>query len=107
MAEVELKLLLPDSLAREAEANGLLTPESIETLLRNELRRRQRVNQLFEAADNLAALDLAPLSESELEEEIRSTTSSRTRPNTGLKATLSSFTTDDSGEASPLCIDSS
>lgn len=64
----ELKLILPDSLAREAEARGLLTPEAIEALLREEIRRR-RVSQLFEAADRLANLD-APLTESEVEAEI-------------------------------------
>ena len=64
----ELKLTLPDNLAREAEASGLLTPEAIEALLREEIRRR-RVNKLFNAADRLAALD-APLTESEVEAEI-------------------------------------
>ena len=34
--EVELRLTLPDSLAREAEAKGLLTPQALESLLRAE-----------------------------------------------------------------------
>jgi hypothetical protein len=70
MAQVEFKLLLPDSLAREAEANGLLTPESIEALLRNELQRRKSITRLFDAADRLAALDL-PMTDAELEAEIQ------------------------------------
>jgi hypothetical protein len=70
MAQVEIKLNLSDSLAREAEAGGLLTSESIEYLLREEIRRR-RVNRLFAAADRLAALDMPPLTESELEAEIQ------------------------------------
>ena len=37
-------------LAKEAEANGLLKPEFIESLLRAEIRRR-RVSKLFAAAD--------------------------------------------------------
>ncbi|MEJ7702079.1 MAG: hypothetical protein WKF71_20950 [Pyrinomonadaceae bacterium] len=49
-------LTLPDNLAREAEANGLLRPEFIASLLRTEIRRR-RVNKLFAAADRLADLD--------------------------------------------------
>lgn len=65
----ELKLTLPDSLAREAEASGLLTPEAIEALLREEIRRR-RVSQLFESADRLAKLDMPPLTEAEVEAEI-------------------------------------
>ena len=68
MSSLEVKLDLPDSLAREAEANGLLTPEAIESLLRAEIRRR-RVNKLFDAADRLASLD-APLTEAEVEAEI-------------------------------------
>jgi hypothetical protein len=72
----ELKLTLPDSLAREAEASGLLTPEAIEGLLREEIRRR-RVNQLFEAADRLANLDMPPLTESEVEAEIEAARRSR------------------------------
>ncbi len=69
MSTLELKLVLPDSLAREAEASGLLTPESIESLLRAELRRR-RVNKLFAASDRLADLDTPPLTEIEIETEI-------------------------------------
>lgn len=72
----ELKLTLPDSLAREAEASGLLTPEAIEALLREEIHRR-RVNQLFEAADRLANLDMPPLTESEVEAEIEAARRSR------------------------------
>jgi hypothetical protein len=64
----EVVLILPDKLAREAEANGLLKPESIAAMLRAELRRR-RVNGLFVAADRLADLD-QPLTESEVEAEI-------------------------------------
>ncbi|HEV7376339.1 MAG TPA: hypothetical protein VGN95_16610 [Pyrinomonadaceae bacterium] len=68
MSSLEVKLDLPDNLAREAEANGLLTPEAIESLLRAEIRRR-RVSKLFDAADRLSALD-APLTEAEVETEI-------------------------------------
>ena len=72
----ELKVTLPDSLAREAEASGLLTPQAIEALLREEIRRR-RVNQLFSAADRLANLDVPPLTESEVEAEIEAARRSR------------------------------
>ena len=68
MSSLELKLDLPDNLAREAEANGLLTPEAIEAMLRTEIRRR-RVDKLFDAADRLAAVDV-PLTEDEVEAAI-------------------------------------
>jgi len=64
----ELTVTLPEGLAREAESGGLLTSESIQSLLRQEIRRR-RVNRLFEAADRLASLSL-PLTASEIEAEI-------------------------------------
>ena len=64
----EILLTLPDNLAREAEANGLLKPEFIASLLRTEIRRR-RVNKLFAAADRLADLD-TPVTDAEIEAEI-------------------------------------
>jgi len=70
MANLDLKITLPDRLRREAEAAGLLTPKAIERLLRQEIRRR-RVEGFFAAADRLAGLDLPRLSEDEIETEIR------------------------------------
>ena len=78
MSSVEIKLDLPDSLAREAETNGLLKPEAIESLLREEIRRR-RVNNLFEAADRLAASD-APLTETDVKAEIAAVREARRTP---------------------------
>lgn len=76
MSMTLLELKLPDSLAREAKAAGLLTPQAIERLLREEMRRR-RVNPLFEAADRLAALDLPPLTEAKVETEIQAVRETR------------------------------
>ena len=64
----EILLTLPDNLAREAEAIGLLKPEFIASLLRTEIRRR-RINKLFAAADRLADLD-EPITDAEIEAEI-------------------------------------
>ncbi len=64
----QIVLSLPDNLAQEAEANGLLRSESIVALLRAEIRRRQ-VNRFFAAADRLADID-QPLTEAEIETEI-------------------------------------
>jgi len=76
MTQLELKLKLPDNLARDAEAAGLLTPEAIERLLREEIR-RHRVDELFEAADRLAALDVPPLADEEIEAEIQAARTER------------------------------
>ncbi len=69
MVSLELRLILPDNVAREAEAQGLLSSEAIEVLLRAELRRRH-VDQLFGAADRLAALPEPPAAD-EIEAEIQ------------------------------------
>jgi hypothetical protein len=82
MAELEIKLDLPEALAREAEASGLLTPESIESLLRAEIDRR-RINRVFDAADRLAALDMPRLSQSEVEAEIRAVREERHKSDAG------------------------
>lgn len=78
MSSLELKLNLPDNLAREAEANGLLTPEAIEALLRSEIRRRH-VEKLFDDADRLADAG-APMTQAEVEVEIASARQARRSP---------------------------
>jgi len=69
MVTLDIKLQLPENILKEAQQAGLLTPAEIERLLREELRRR-RVEELFNAADKLASLELSPLTDSELETEI-------------------------------------
>ena len=80
LAEVQIPKsvieLVPESVARDAEAAGLLQSEALERLLREEIKRR-RVEQLFAAADRLAALDLPPLTESEVEAEIQAARTQR------------------------------
>ncbi len=70
MATVNFNLSLPEKLRQEAEKAGLLTPKSLEKLLREELRRR-RMEGLFAAADKLSGLDTPPLTDAEIEAEIR------------------------------------
>jgi hypothetical protein len=83
---VQLDLKLPDSLAREAQAAGLLTPQAIEQLLREEIRRR--VGQLFDAADRLSALDAPPLTEAEVEVEIQAAREARHSSNSPISLPL-------------------
>jgi hypothetical protein len=66
---MELTVTLPETVAKEAQAIGLLQPEAVERLFRDGIRRRQQ-EQLFSAADRLAALDLPSLTETELNAEI-------------------------------------
>jgi hypothetical protein len=73
---VEIKIKLPDNVVQEAKESGLLTPKSIEAMLRAELRRR-RAAHLFETADRLASLDMQPLTNAEVEVEIQAARSTK------------------------------
>ena len=66
---MELKLNLPDTLANEAQAAGLLTPQAIERLLREAVRSKA-VNELFETANRLAAANIPPMTMAEIQAEV-------------------------------------
>lgn len=71
-----ITLSLPDTLAQEARAAGLLTPEAVEAMLRERLR-NQRVNELFAAMDKMAALGGTPMTEAEIQAEIEAARAER------------------------------
>jgi len=64
-----LTIDLPDNLIEQAEDAGLLSPEAIEAMLREQLKKRH-VNELFDAADRLAAVDMPPMSEEDVQAEV-------------------------------------
>jgi hypothetical protein len=66
---IELRLTLPDDLAQEAEAGGLLEPGFLAGLLRAEAR-KYRIGRLFKAADSLAGLPDPAMSTADVEAEI-------------------------------------
>jgi hypothetical protein len=59
---------LPDDLAQQAQAAGLLRPAALETLLREAMKRRD-IDQLFVSIDKLNALE-PTLTEEEIDAEI-------------------------------------
>ena len=69
MTTLELKLKLPERLAQDAQAAGLLTPEAVETLLREELKRRAGA-RLKESLRKIDETNSPPLTEQELQNEI-------------------------------------
>ena len=73
---LELKLDLSESLAQEAKNEGLLEAPAVERMLRAELK-RNRVDQLFAAADCLAAQNQPALTEAEVEAEIQAARTQR------------------------------
>ena len=64
-----LTIDLPDSLIEQAEDAGLLSPEAIEAMLCEQLKKRH-VNELIDAADRLAAVDMPPMSEEDAQAEV-------------------------------------
>jgi hypothetical protein len=65
-----IQITLPDQLAQEAEQAGLLSPESLEKLLREKLK-AQSLDQLFAATDRISAVnDLPCMSPEEIADEI-------------------------------------
>jgi hypothetical protein len=70
MASVEIKLELPEELAREAQKRGLLSSKAIESLIRSEIR-RARIERLFDDMERLSDVDTPPLTDAEVEAEIQ------------------------------------
>ena len=68
---------LPDDLAQQAQAAGLLRPAAIETLLREAMKRRD-IDELFTSIDKLNALEPA-LTEAEIDAEMAAARAERAR----------------------------
>jgi len=66
---VEFKVNLPDTLASEAKAAGLLTPQAIERLLREAVRSKA-VKELFDTADRMVAANIPPMTMQEIQAEV-------------------------------------
>lgn len=77
MVSLDITITLPDDLAAEAKARGLLTPEALQRLIDAELSRQRSVDQLFATMDALAATDLPPLTNDEITAEIRAARAER------------------------------
>lgn len=69
MTTLELKLNLPDRLAQDAAQMGLLSPDSLEMLLREAVR-THRIAQLALARQRIAEAGIAPMSLEEIQEEV-------------------------------------
>ena len=69
MTTLEVKLDLPESLAKEAQQAGLLTPKAMERLLRDAMRRRAAQSLLTGAARATRA-GSKPLSMREIQAEV-------------------------------------
>ncbi len=69
MTRLELQLDLPNQLAREAQAAGLLTSNALRSLLRDEVQRRA-ARELLAGAQRASQSDAKPLSMRQIQAEV-------------------------------------
>ena len=69
MTTLEVKLDLPENLAKAAKDAGLLTPQALEGLLWDAVRRKA-TDELFETADRLANANIPPMTMDEIQAEV-------------------------------------
>jgi len=79
MTTLELTLNLPDELAQQAKSAGLLTPDAIEAMLREQLR-KQAGEQLRVLWARMPRDELTPEIEQEIAEEVRTVRAQLRKP---------------------------
>lgn len=67
----KLQIELPDTTAQAAGAAGLLTPQALDRLLNEALRKREAANGLLSIAQRVEAAGIAPMSMQELTAEVK------------------------------------
>jgi hypothetical protein len=72
-----LQIELPDTTAMAARAAGLLTPQALDRLLTQALRRREAADALLSIAGRVEAADIAPMSMQEINAEVKAARAAR------------------------------
>jgi len=67
-----IQIELSETTAKAARDAGLLTPQALERLLSDALKRRKAADSLLEIADRVAAAGIMPMSASEINAEVKS-----------------------------------
>lgn len=75
----KIQIELSDATAQAAQAAGLLTPQALDRLLSNALRRQQAADYLLTVADEVAAAGSAPMSMEEINAEVKAARKDRQR----------------------------
>ena len=74
-----IQIELPDATANAARDAGLLTPQALERLINNALRRKQVADSLLSIADRVAAAGIPPMSMEEINAEVKVARAERKR----------------------------
>jgi hypothetical protein len=69
MTKIEIEL--PDATAKAARDAGLLTPDALDRLLTDAIKRRQAADSLLSIAERVQAAGIPPMSMEEIDAEVK------------------------------------
>jgi len=72
-----IQIELPDATAQAARAAGLLTPQALDRLLTDALKRQEAADSLLSIADRVAAAGIEPMSMDEINAEVKAARAER------------------------------
>jgi parvulin-like peptidyl-prolyl isomerase len=72
-----IQIELPDATAQAARAAGLLTPQALDRLLTDALKRQEAADSLLSIADRVAAAGIEPISMEEINAEVKAARAQR------------------------------
>ena len=72
-----IQIELPDAIANAARDAGLLTPQALERLINDALRRKQAADSLLSIAERVAAAGIPPMSMEEINAEVKAARAER------------------------------
>jgi len=74
---ITIQIELPDTTAHAARDAGLLTPQALERLINDALRRKQAADSLLSIADRVAAAGIPPMSMEQINAEVKAARAER------------------------------
>jgi hypothetical protein len=72
-----IQIELPDATAQAARAAGLLTPQALDRLLTDALKRLDAADSLLSIADRVAGVDIQPMLMEEINTEVKAARAQR------------------------------
>ena len=72
-----IQIELPEATAQAARAAGLLTPQALDRLLTDALKRQEAADSLLSIADRVAAVGIEPMSMDEINAEVEAARAER------------------------------
>ena len=83
-----IQIELPDAMAQAAREAGLLTPQALDRLLNDALKRQQAADALLSIADRVAAAGIEPMSMEKINAEVKAARAERKQRAGGLESSF-------------------